>query len=64
MNNVTVKQFGIIEHSFEHTGVYDNPYLEATASVAFTGPDGEMRASALFWDGGATWRFGTVSRSD
>ncbi len=57
MNNVTVKQFGIIEHSFEHTGVYDNPYLEATASVALTGPDGEMRTSALFWDGGATWRF-------
>ncbi len=53
-----VSQYGLYEQSFEHAGEYDHPYVQLSAVVALTEPDGKtIRALPLFWDGGRTWRF-------
>jgi hypothetical protein len=55
---VQVLQYDILEHSFHHSGSYDNPYTQLQAVAQFTGPDGvNERRIPLFWDGGRTWRF-------
>ena len=51
-----VKQFDMYEQVFEQAGQYENPYLETGASVVLIGPDGEKRTTALFWDGGMSWK--------
>lgn len=52
-----VPKFGMFEHSFKHTGRYENPYVQLTATVLLAAPDGKTRTIPLFWDGGTIWRF-------
>ena len=53
-----VPKFGLFEQSFQHAGDYENAYVEASATVEFTLPDGNTQhRMPLFWDGGKTWRF-------
>ncbi len=51
-----IPRFGVFEQELAHSGTYDNPYVEATASATLEGPDGSIRTIPLFWDGGRTWR--------
>ncbi len=51
-------QFGLVEQSFEHTGDYENPYRQLSATVRLTEPDNKThRDLPLFWDGARSWRF-------
>ncbi len=52
-----VPLFGIFEQTFQHSGDYKNPYVEASATATLDGPDGSTRTIPLFWDGGSTWQF-------
>lgn len=56
MRQNSVRLFDVFEHTFEHAGSYANPYRDVEARVVLTGPDGETRSTALFWDGNKTWR--------
>ncbi len=44
------------EHTFRSSVVYTNPLQEATLTVMFTSPQGEISRVPGFWDGGRTWR--------
>lgn len=50
-------QYGVVEEALEHAGDYQNPYVELSATVTFTDPDGDARSLPLYWDGERTWRF-------
>lgn len=52
----SVALYGVFETSFEATGSYSNPYVEASMEVQFTGPSGQTVTVDGFWDGGSTWR--------
>jgi Domain of unknown function (DUF5060) len=51
-----VPRCGVFEQSFTHSGSYNNPYTDVTATATFTQPDGRSRSIPLFWDGGSTWK--------
>jgi hypothetical protein len=44
------------EQGFRSSIVYTNPLQEATLTVMFTSPQGEVSRVLGFWDGGRTWR--------
>ena len=45
-----------VEITLESQRDYSTPFSDADLSVKFTGPDGQVRRSAGFWDGGRIWR--------
>lgn len=49
--------FGVFEETFEHSGTYNNPYVEAEATATLEGPGSSSCTVPLFWDGNRTWRF-------
>jgi hypothetical protein len=54
----SVPRFGVYEQTLEHAGDAANPYVQISATVTLTGPDGKKtRTLPLFWDSGRTWRF-------
>lgn len=57
-STANVAQFGLYEQTFQHAGEYEHPYVQLSATVTLTEPDGATtRTLPLFWDGGRTWRF-------
>ena len=48
-------RFGMFETSFRHSGTYDNPYEDLTASALLRRPDGKEWTMPLFWDGRTAW---------
>jgi hypothetical protein len=44
------------EASFTSARHYENPVQDVQVDVEFTGPNGEQRTAAAFWDGGQIWR--------
>jgi hypothetical protein len=52
-----VPRFTPHEIEFAASGTYANPYVELTADVTLTTPDGRTtRRIPLFWDGAAKWK--------
>src|SRR5258708_2388845 len=49
-------QWDRFEASFRSSVAYTNPLQQATLSVVFTSPLGEVSRIYGFWDGGKTWR--------
>ena len=53
-----IERFGIFETELKTRESYSNPYIEFTAEVAVTPPDGSpSKRALLFWDGGNKWKF-------
>lgn len=55
-NRQPVDRFGLFEASFEASGRYGNPYVEAEAYAIVARPDSLEWRVPLFWDGGNTWK--------
>jgi hypothetical protein len=49
-------KWGRFEASFKSTLAYSNPVQDASLTVVFTSPLGEVFRLPGFWDGGRTWR--------
>ena len=51
-----ISKWARFEQSFRSRVAYSNPLQDATLTVLFTSPIGEIHQLYGFWDGGKTWR--------